>query len=190
MPTSVRKLGLTLHVVSSIGWLGAVAAFLALAGAGLTSFDAMTVRSSYVAMNVVARSVILPLCLASLATGIFQSLTTRWGLIQHYWVLLKLGLTVLATLVLLMHLQPIADLAVAAAVRPLLPADLRFLRLQVSLDAGAAFLVLIVSTVLAVYKPRGVTGYGWRKQQVARSAAFGTAGTTQPDTHAGGTAAT
>jgi hypothetical protein len=27
-----------------------------------------------------------------------------------------------------------------------------------------ALLVLLVATVLAVYKPRGVTRYGWRKQ--------------------------
>jgi len=168
MPASIRKLGLTLHVVSSIGWLGAVAAFLALAVPGLTSENAMTVRGVYVAMSVVARGVILPLCLASLATGIFQSLITRWGLIQHYWVLLKLALTVLATLVLLMHLQPIEDLAAAAAARPLMPTDLRPVRLQVSADAGAALVVLIASTVLAVYKPRGVTRYGWRKQQLAR----------------------
>jgi hypothetical protein len=39
-------------------------------------------------------------------------------------------------------------------------ADLRRLRIQLVADAGAALLVLLVPTVLAVYKPRGLTPYG------------------------------
>jgi hypothetical protein len=31
--------------------------------------------------------------------------------------------------------------------------------------AGAALLVLLVATVVSIYKPRGLTQYGWRKQQ-------------------------
>jgi hypothetical protein len=33
---------------------------------------------------------------------------------------------------------------------------------------GVGLLVLLVITVLNVYKPRGMTRYGWRKQQEAR----------------------
>jgi hypothetical protein len=33
------------------------------------------------------------------------------------------------------------------------------------LHAAAALLLLLTATVLAVYKPRGMTRYGWRKQQ-------------------------
>jgi hypothetical protein len=36
MTPRLRKFALTAHVTSSVGWLGAVAAFLALAVAGLT----------------------------------------------------------------------------------------------------------------------------------------------------------
>ena len=35
----MRKLALTAHIISSVGWLGAIAGFLALALAGLTSED-------------------------------------------------------------------------------------------------------------------------------------------------------
>jgi membrane protein implicated in regulation of membrane protease activity len=41
-------------------------------------------------------------------------------------------------------------------------------RLPLVADAGAALLVLLVATVLAVYKPRGMTRYGRRKQQEER----------------------
>jgi len=36
------------------------------------------------------------------------------------------------------------------------------------LHAAAALLLLLVATVLAVYKPRGMTRYGQRKQQRAK----------------------
>ncbi len=43
-----RKLGLTTHIIFSVGWLGAVAGFLILAIAGLVSENVLTVRSSYI----------------------------------------------------------------------------------------------------------------------------------------------
>src|ERR1700674_5895377 len=101
MTPRVRKFALTAHVASSVGLLGSIAAFLALAVAGLTSQDAQMVRAAYPAMELIARFVILPLAFASLLTGAIQSLGTPWGLFWHYWVLVKLLLTVFATSVLL-----------------------------------------------------------------------------------------
>ena len=85
MPPSLRKLALTLHVTASVGWIGAVAAFLALAVVGLTSSDAPTVRGAYLVMEPAARLILLPLAYASLVTGLVQSLGTSWGLFRHYW---------------------------------------------------------------------------------------------------------
>ena len=53
----------------------------------------------------------VPLALASLVTGIISSLGTTWGLFRYYWVLVKLGLTSLATLALLVHTRPISSAA-------------------------------------------------------------------------------
>lgn len=170
MSPGVRKLALTAHIVSSVGWLGAVAGFLALALVGLMSPDAQRVRAAYLGMELMGWLVIVPLSLASLLTGLVQSLGTPWGLLRHYWVLVKLVLTVLATLLLLVHMRPISHMAAAAAETTLGPSDLRGLRLQLVADAGAALLVLLVATVLSVYKPKGVTRYGWRKQQAERMA--------------------
>ena len=47
MTASLRKFALTAHVTCSVGWLGAVAGFLALAVTGLTSPDAQMVRAAY-----------------------------------------------------------------------------------------------------------------------------------------------
>lgn len=108
MTPGLRKFALTAHVVSSVGWFGAVAGFLALAIAGLMSPDAQIVRAVYLAMDLTARFVIVPLCLASLLTGLVSSLGTSWGLFQHYWVLVKLLLAIPSTILLLLHTRPIA----------------------------------------------------------------------------------
>lgn len=165
----LRKLALTAHVTSSVGWLGAVAGFLALAVVGLTSPDAQTVRAAYLAMELTGWYVILPFSLASLLTGLVQSLGTTWGLFRHYWVLIKLLMSVVATVLLLVHLQPTSWMARAAAEATLSGDDLRGVRIQLVADAGAAVLVLLVASTLSVYKPRGLTRYGWRKQQAERT---------------------
>lgn len=118
MSPGLRKVALTAHITSSIGWFGAVAAFLALAIAGLFSQDRELVRAAYLVMGLTTWFVIVPLALVSLLSGVVSSLGTRWGLFRYYWVLLKL-----------------------------------------------------VLTVLSVYKPRGMTRYGQRKQDEKRQGA-------------------
>jgi len=125
MTSGWRKFALTAHVTSSVGLLGSIAAFLALAIAGLTSQNAQTVRGAYLATELTAEFVIVPLAFASLLTGLIQSLGTPWGLFRHYWVLLKLLLTVLVTIVLLVQLEPIGHAARLAAKVNLSRADLR-----------------------------------------------------------------
>jgi hypothetical protein len=123
------------------------------------------VRAAYLTMELTGWFVIVPLSLASLLTGLIQSLGTTWGLFRHYWVLLKFLLTLFATIVLLLHMAPIGRVARAAAETTLSSADLRKLRIQLVANAGAAMLVLLVATTLAVYKPPGITRYGRRKTQ-------------------------
>jgi len=168
MPPRLRKFALTAHVTSSVGWLGAVAGFLALAVAGLASRDAQTVRAVYLVMDLTAWYVIVPLCLASLLTGLVSSLSTAWGLFRHYWVLLKILITIPSSLMLLVHMQPISYMAGVAANTPLSIADLHGLKVQLVIEAGAAVLVLLVATALSVYKPKGMTRYGWRKLREQR----------------------
>lgn len=167
MSPGLRKFALTAHVATSVGWLGAVAAFLALASAGLTSRDTELVRAAYLAMELIAWFVIVPLSLASLLTGLVSALGTTWGLLRHYWVLIKLLITVLSTIILLVHLEPVSYLAGVAADIPAGGVDLRP-RIQMLVTAGASLVVLLVTTGLSVYKPRGLTPYGWRKQQAQR----------------------
>jgi hypothetical protein len=159
----MRKLTLTVHVTLAVGWLGAVATFVALAIAGLTSKDVELVRAFYIAMEPIARFVIVPLSFAPLLTGPILSLGTPWGLFRHYWILAKLLITILCTIIMQAHMQPIDHLASAVYGTKLLSPDLYQMRVQMVVASGAALIALLVSTALAVYKPQGMTSYGWRK---------------------------
>jgi hypothetical protein len=170
MTAGLRKFALTAHVTSSVGWLGAVVSFLALSVAGLTSQDAQTVRAAYLVMEPIGWFVLVPLSLASLLTGLVQSLGTTWGLFRHYWVLFKLLINLFATIVLLMYMQTLDHFVGVAAETPLSGGDLSGLRSpSPALHAGLALLLLLAATTLAVYKPRGMTPYGQRKQLEQRT---------------------
>ena len=162
MRPALRKLALTVHVTSSVGWIGAVACFLALAVTGLTSADPQLVRGVYLATEVITWCIIVPLSLATLLTGLIQSLGTSWGLFRHYWVIAKLVLTVIATALLLLHTGPIDRVASAASTGTLDGAH--HLRVQLVGDAIAAIVVLLGATALSIYKPWGPTAYGRRRE--------------------------
>ena len=167
----LRKLWLTAHVTSSVGWLGAVVVFLAHAVVGMTSQDAPTVRGVYLVMEPTAWFVLVPLAFATLLTGIIQSLGTGWGLFRHYWVVVKLLITVFATIVLMAYMETFRLMAAVAADRT---ADLALVRnASPVLHAALALVLLLVATVLAVYKPWGMTPYGRsQKPQPRRSTPF------------------
>src|SRR5918999_1305808 len=164
MTPRIRKFALTVHVTSSVGWLGAVAGFLALAIAALTSRGAETVRAAYIAMELTGWYVIVPFCLAALFTGLVMSLGTRWGLFRHYWVLMKFLISIIAALILFGFTQTLGSLGELAANRTLSLEQLRSLNQSPALHSGGGLLVLLITTILAVYKPWGMTRYGRRKQ--------------------------
>jgi hypothetical protein len=153
----MRRLALTAHVATSVGWMGAVMCFLALAVIGLNSSRSLDVQAAYLAMELVCWAVVVPLSLLSPATGIAQSLWTPWGLVRHYWVLVKLLVTLPCTAILLLHMLPTTRLAAAAAQGQLEGAALHDLRVQLVADSAVAVVALLFTTALAIYKPRGTT---------------------------------
>lgn len=161
---ALRKIILTAHITSSVGWLGAVLAYLALDVTATAGRDVTLVRAAYLTMDVTVRYVIVPLALASLIIGVINALVTPWGLLRHYWVALKLVLTVVAATVLLLQTQTISALARAAVTG----ADPRELPGTLPHSVGGLIVLLLVM-ILSVYKPRGLTRHGWRSQQRMRA---------------------
>lgn len=164
MPPRLRKLVLAAHIALAVGWIGAAAAYVALDVTAAVGRDAQTLRACYLGMGLIAWYVIVPLALASLLSGLLMSLGTRWGLVRNYWVLISLLLTIIATTVLLVETQTIGYHADVAADPRTSGEDLRALGSTLVHSVGGT-VVLLVILVLNVYKPRGMTRYGWRKQE-------------------------
>lgn len=167
MGPKLRKFALTMHITLSVGWLGAVIAFLVLSIVAIKSQNPEVVRSAFVSMNMIGLYAIVPLSFAALITGLVQGLGTQWGLLRYYWVVVKFILTIFATVALLLHqftaVKKAAEIASGSeAIYP--NVELSRLGLQLVGDASFAILVLLTAVVLSVYKPWGLTRYGRLKQ--------------------------
>jgi hypothetical protein len=177
MSPGVRKAALSIHLVVSIGWIGTVLAYLALAVAAAYSAEPETVQAAWIGMELTGWWVIVPLAVASLLTGLLMSLGTPWGLFRHYWVVVSLALTVLCVAVVVVHMPGVS--ATVGMLRDMSAGTGGSAHAMHSdhvpvgenlLHPGVGLLILLAITVLNIYKPRGLTPYGWRKQQEERAA--------------------
>ncbi|HWO75993.1 MAG TPA: DUF2269 family protein [Bacillus sp. (in: firmicutes)] len=162
MTPQLRKFALTVHITCSVGWIGAVIGFLVLVVSALRTQDAQIVNAAWITMELIGWYAIVPLALASLLTGLIMSLGTKWGLFKHYWILIKLIMTILAIIVLLLNMQTVSFQASVATETG--SAALAGMEGEL-IHAGGGLLVLLVIVILSVYKPQGITRYGQRKQQ-------------------------
>lgn len=164
MPPKIRKFMLVSHITFSVSWIGAVVCFMALAISGLNNIDPQILSSNYSAMNLIAQFVIVPLAFATLISGIVQGLGTSWGLIQHYWIVAKLSITVVSTVILLLKLRLINELASAGL--DIGNPSFSQARLELMVHAAGGILLLLIATFLSVYKPKGITPYGRKKMNL------------------------
>jgi hypothetical protein len=168
MTPGLRKFALTIHLTFSIGWIGAVVAYLALGVGAETATDAQRVRAAWIAMELTGWFVIVPLAVGSWLTGLLVALGTKWGLFRHYWVLFSFVLTTLAAVVLLLHMPTVSSLADIAQEAE----GARVFELGGDLGhPGIGLVVLLAVQILNMYKPRGMTRYGRRKQDEQRNVA-------------------
>ncbi len=168
MNPTARKLLFTTHITVSVGWIGAVLAYLALVITAMTRQSDPFLRGAWIVLELMGWYVIVPVAIAALVTGLGIALATPWGLFRHYWVLSSLFLTVVATAVLLKHMSTVgffagiaADAAnseVRSVLRPALRGEL--------LHAGVGLVVLLAIEALNVFKSRGLTAYGRRRSEV------------------------
>jgi hypothetical protein len=163
----VRKTVLLVHVVTSVGWLGAVIAFLVLAITVATNANDEMIRAAFPSLRVIVWFAIVPLSIASLVTGVLCSLASNWGIIRYYWVAIKLIINAAATTLLLLYTQSI-DRAATLSLRPEWDAAQRVELTGYThvLHSSAALLVIITATALSVFKPKGLTGLGRRRPTV------------------------
>jgi hypothetical protein len=149
---------LVAHIATSVGFFGAVAVFFCLALTGLVVSDVALANASYAVMPRITWSIIVPLAAVSLAVGVLQSVLSPWGLIRHYWVVVKFAMTIVIAGVLILQTGTIERLGEAGTQAAIGNAEWAA-RYSVLLHSGAGLVALLVTLVLSVAKPKGLTGW-------------------------------
>ncbi|MGP4016288.1 hypothetical protein [Saccharopolyspora sp. 5N708] len=151
------KLWSTVHLVIAVGWLGVTLGKLVLGLAAVLTGAPPRAQSLYLAMDAID-IVFPPLAIATLVSGVVLSLGTKWGLLRHYWVVTKLVLTV-AVIVTAVQLE---DHYVRRAVPSLQWRDdgtffgaRPWSAILLLALPAIHLLMLLVATVVSVYKPWG-----------------------------------
>ncbi len=161
LPRRVRVAVLTVHVVTSVGWLGLLGSLVALEVLCLATVDPAGQAWIDAAMAALAVWVLTPVVFSAVVSGLVLALSTPWGLVQHWWVLAKcaIAITLTATGVALMLPGP----------RQIVLGDVEATHLQTLVVRSAALMLLLVATSISVVKPWGKTPHGRRAQLGKRS---------------------
>jgi hypothetical protein len=159
MPPRVRKILTVVHVVSSVGWLGLMLCLLTLGGTALLSDDGTTVRSAYRGMNMLGDTLIIPIALLALLTGLLLALGTRWGLFRHTWVITKFWLTLVAAAASIFELRARLHEAVQLVNQhptgPVSDMHLGALRDTLVVAPVVALAIYLTNVTLSIAKPWG-----------------------------------
>ncbi|WP_433114620.1 hypothetical protein [Micromonospora sp. CA-246542] len=142
-----RKALLTLHLVTSLGWLGADLVLLTLGIAAQRGADPAVL---YPVAGLVGTVLFAPLSVLVWLVGVASALLTPWGLLRYRWVVIKLVITTVMVGLVLFLLTP--NLRHAGALGAALPARDRA---DLVIAPAVSTSLMIIATVLSTYKPWG-----------------------------------
>jgi hypothetical protein len=166
-----RQVLVFLHVVVSLGWMGAGLANVVLAmTAGYTS-DADVRRVCYQMISVVDTYLVIPGAFAAFVSGVVLSLVTPWGLARYWWVLSKLVLTVVVIVYSTVGIGVWVETSIAATNLTDVESPVAGPLAYGTLPNIVAFLFM---TWVSVAKPWGTTPWA-KKRRPRRAAVVGAA---------------
>lgn len=152
VPRAARSALLIVHIVAIAAWIGLDVAL------GLLVLVPMAAPEWTAACYQVLPLLFWPLLTAGLLSalsGVALGLVTRWGLVRHWWVAIKLMINVVLIVLVALLLGPGLDAAgefgraLAAGEVPAVEVPRLYMPPIVSTTA------LVVATVLSVVKPKG-----------------------------------
>jgi hypothetical protein len=141
-----RKPVLILHLVCSVGWLGLYAVYILLGLITLTSRDVQTPSVASQTLGWLG-TVGIVFSVGALLSGLVISYGTRWGILRYKWVVTKLVITT----AMVANDDFITPPRLQAAANSLVRMGITGMVTGV---VGGA--LVIVSSILAVYKPWGL----------------------------------
>jgi hypothetical protein len=160
--TRARKTLLCVHIAVAVSWLGMTLCLLAMAVTALLTNDADTVRAAYRAMKILGDTLVIPVSLTALLSGLWLSLATPWRLFTWRWVTVKFWLTLAAAAASIFALRARLDQAAhVAATHPagsIADMHLGTLRLSMVVIPTVAMCVYLANVTISVTKPWGRKG--------------------------------
>lgn len=153
-----RQWLLLLHVIVSVGWLGAGAANVVLAVTAARTEVAEIRKVCYLMINRLDFALVIPLAFGTLVSGLAVSLLTRWGLLRHWWVLIKfiLTMTVIIYSTFGVGVWVEESMAATATNGPSPVAG------RLAIGAGANIIAFLFMSWASIRKPWGLTRWGRR----------------------------
>jgi uncharacterized membrane protein len=158
----LRKLLVSVHILSSVALAGAVCVVLALGVEAQVTGDPDMPRMAFRFMDIVDHALFPPLAIVALASGIALSWRPPWRLVDHWWILVKFALlvAVIATGITL------TDRWVTGAMAAARDGESASADAWLVLGAAAGHLAMLAAaTVISVYKPWGRTPAAQRAAQ-------------------------
>lgn len=143
-----RRLLLTAHLAVSVGLVGAALVLIALGVSSLRGADPEIV---YPAAHLVDAWVVIPLAALALVTGVIQAISSGRGLLQYWWVTVKLVVTAVTFIAVAFLLEPrlAANANAARAGQVFTTAQ----RLPLAIAPSMAAALLLFNVTLGIYKP-------------------------------------
>jgi hypothetical protein len=169
-----RQALLAVHVITSAAWLGIAVMFVALSVLALRAANVRDAQTIYETMAFFDQTMLPIANMAATTTGFALGVTTKWGIVRHWWVVIKvvISFAVLGIAFGFLHdaLERSASQAADLAAVGGTVADITSSGQVVLGGFVLALVSLVGAMLLSLYKPRGVTPWG-RRSEPARVAA-------------------
>ncbi|MFT9846944.1 hypothetical protein [Aneurinibacillus sp. REN35] len=154
-----KSIVVAIHVLSVASWIGGTLGMLLLAFYLQHAANGEQLLYTLTSMEVIDENLLKYPALLTLLTGIMLSVWTQWGLVKHYWVIIKFELTVLTIMIGILFLNKwTAGLAIMIEDMGLLALqDSQFQTTWISIIITSSFnlLCLTFMTFITYFKPFG-----------------------------------
>lgn len=160
-----KKALVTTHVLFSASWLGVGVVMVTLTVLGLRSDDAATVRVSYQLLELFDMTILPWSSIGAILSGIAASLTGKWGLVRHYWIVAKLliSIAIIASAFGFLHRWVVSATERSAVLEAAGDAaSVGNLGVWLVTGFGTAVSFVAVAMVLSIYKPWPKTRFAAR----------------------------
>lgn len=154
-----KSILVAIHVLSVASWIGGTLGMLLLGVYLQNAANGEQLFYTLASMEVIDENLLKYPALLSLLTGILLSIWTQWGLVKHYWVLIKFALTILTIMIGILFLNKwtalLVDLVEETGFVALQNSQFQSTWLSIIITASFNLFCLAFMTFITYLKPFG-----------------------------------